>query len=145
MRIVEEFPPNYEAIVLVFPQIKTLPQDAKPVFAYGDYIYNPFKKRIPADIIFHESIHRRQQAGNSDAWWMQYLSDEDFRLRQEVEAYGEQFAFVRKHIPNNRVRKDMLFSMASALSGEIYGSLLDYNQAESIIRKYAKEIESQDL
>ena len=140
MQIVEEFPPNYEAILLVFPQIKTV--EHKPIFAYGNYIYNPFKRNIPADIIFHESIHRRQQAGNPDAWWHQYLTDEDFRLRQEVEAYGEQFAFVRKHITNNRVRKDMLFSMATALSGEIYGSLLTFNQAETIITKYAKEIEA---
>lgn len=141
MQIVEEFPPNYEAILLVFPQVKTT--EHKPVFVYGNFIYNPWKRKVPADIIFHESIHRRQQAGNPDAWWMQYLQDEDFRLRQEVEAYGEQFAFVRKHISNNRVRKDMLFSMATALSGEIYGKLLSFSEAETIITRYAKELEAQ--
>lgn len=131
-----EYPPNYSEILVAFSDIEKF----KPIFAYGDTIYNPFKRAIPADIVFHESIHMRQQGNYPDIWWNQYLNNEEFRLNQELEAYGEQYAFVVRNIPSNKMNKAALFSMAQALSGESYGSLLSFSEAESKIKKYAKDL-----
>jgi len=130
------FPPNYEAIVNAFPAVA---ENKIAIFCYGDTIYNPFNRHISSDLMFHESIHYGQQGDNPEVWWSYYLVNEEFRLEQELEAYGEQYAFVCRHIPNNKIRKIMLFSMSTALSSDTYGKMLSFNEAETLIKRYAKE------
>src|SRR4051794_40352326 len=92
MQIKNNFPPNIELIRAVLP----VPPDA--TFCYGDTIYNPSGKELPQDIQLHESIHSKQQGDDPETWWNRYLIDIDFRRDQEIEAYGEQFAFAKHHI-----------------------------------------------
>lgn len=134
MKVSEEVPPNYQELLVAFPSIVR----ERPIFCYGDTIYNPFKKNIPADLVFHEAVHSKQQGNTPEIWWMRYIQDEQFRLEQEFEAYGEQYAFIARHIGNNRIKKQYLESMSTALSGEVYGRLLSYGEAESKIKRYAK-------
>lgn len=144
MEIINGFPPIWENILVAFPDIAR----HKPIFAYGDAIYNPFEREMLSEIIFHESIHIRQQGEFPEAWWMQYLTDADFRFGQELEAYGEQYAFVKRTVlanenlanHSNRILKSALASMAQALSGESYGSMISFGEAESQIKKFAKNI-----
>lgn len=131
MKTVKSFPPNSDLIQAAL----TPPPDA--LYCYGDTIYNPSGKEIPADIHYHEYIHSLQQGDNPDAWWSQYLLDEDFRLDQEIEAYGMQYLFVCKYIDTPAIRKWALDSMSTALSSESYGRLLTYGQASSKIRNYS--------
>jgi len=132
MKIVNDYPPNYRDITAAIPSADS----SKPIYCYGETIYNPHGRTITADLEKHESVHARQQAGNPDTWWYRYLSDPGFRLAQELEAYGEQFAFVRPLI-HGQLRQWALDSMAKALSSDAYGNLLSHAEAASKIRNYA--------
>lgn len=134
MQIKNQQPPNYRDILDVFPTVPTL----KPCFCYGDTIYNPFEIEILPDLEFHESIHSKQQSDSPEIWWYTYLHNKTFRLEQELEAYGGQYAFILKHIPNNALRKWKLEHMARSLSSDLYGNIITYGEAESRIKKYAK-------
>src|SRR5258708_5588964 len=85
-------PPNIEDIRKVFPDLQK-----GTVFTYGDTIYAPdiySEAQIESHIHVHEDVHARQQQ-NPEEWWAKYLSDPNFRLSQELEAYGEQFRYVQ--------------------------------------------------
>lgn len=138
MKTLEQFPPNYLEIQEAFPMIDG--EKHKPIFCYKDTIYNPFKINITPDLEHHESIHTKQQGDFPDIWWYNYIKDEQFRLRQELEAYGHQYKFVLDNIEDRKLREWGLNKMAEALSGEVYGNLLNFAQAKSKIRNYAKEI-----
>ena len=133
MKITTDFPPNYANIVIAIPEV----QNGKPIFCYGDTIYNPHKIEITKDLEAHEEVHRRQQGNNPDLWWEKYLQDPEFRLRQELEAYGIQYASVREFV-HGRLREWVLDNIATALSGALYGNLLTFAEARSKVRNYAK-------
>ena len=154
MREIVAYPPNYDVI----KQLLAPTDDA--LYCYGDTIYNPTKRKILPDVMHHEAVHARQQGSNPDQWWYDYLTDKDFRLSQEIEAYGEQYLFAQKHIEAQAAeaakegkvltvgRKKLLSwaleSMAKALSGAAYGNLISYGEAESKIRNYAKHHDSEN-
>lgn len=131
MRQSTDYPPNYREILDAIPAVL----NTKPIFCYGDTIYNPHGREITPDLELHEAVHTRQQGASPEAWWSRYLSDADFRLAQELEAYGEQFALVKRHM-RGRLRDYALNSMAQALSGATYGHLLSHGEAVSKIRRY---------
>lgn len=131
MKIINTFPPNIDLICTFLD----VPTDA--TFAYGNIIYNPSGKELSQDIIQHEQIHERQQAESPDVWWAKYLSDRDFRLKEETQAYGMQYAFAQQHVKSRKLLEWAKESMALALSGAAYGKLCTYGEAESRIRNYA--------
>lgn len=137
MKIVEEYPPNYQTIISHLPAVK----DGEAIFCYGDIIYNPHKKDITPDLEVHEHKHKEQQGGMPDLWYEQYLNSESFRLRQEIEAYGEQYKFISTNLepPMPTKLKDWaLENMAKALAGDLYGKMISVNEAKCKIRNYAK-------
>jgi hypothetical protein len=129
MKIITGYPPNIENIKMVFPVTE------HTIYAYGDIIYSPQGDQIRPDLIYHENVHREQQAGNPEAWWGRYLTDVDFRLSQEIEAYAKQVEFVRKHT-TSKIAKDCLEDCARQLASPLYSLGLDYYQIETMIRKY---------
>ena len=133
MKIINSNPPNIDLI---------LASDLKPnedtVFCYGKTIYNPSGNKILPDIEHHEEVHSKQQKGNIDGWYYKYITDKEFRLKQELEAYGSQYKFLKGLVPDKKLLKWRLEKMAEALSSESYGNLLSYGEAESKIRNYAK-------
>jgi hypothetical protein len=133
MKISNKFPPNYQEIVNALGDVSKY----NPVFCYGDTIFNPFERKMTPDVEHHETIHSRQQEKftNPDMWYMLYLSDPQFRLEQEIEAYGEQYSFGCNYVKNNKLRKVFLEALARELSGEAYGNLIPYAIAESKIRR----------
>ncbi len=155
LEIVTAFPPNFDSIQVVLPHASR-----DHVFCYDGKIYNPSGKKLPIDIQYHEYIHSLQHEefeGGCTAWWVKYLMDPDFRLDQELEAYGKQFAFAKRNLIEtdedvrvrtqnkshlgggvNNILKHLLFDMAIALSGKEYGSLLSYGRAESAIKRYGR-------
>lgn len=156
MQIVEEYPPNFELIRAALPDAT-----GDYTYCYGDVIYNPSGKHLTIDQQFHELIHSKRQAemGDPDAWWYSYLTDRRFRLQEEIVAYGEQYLYAKQKIEAADAQaraenppKRLVFSktnmlkwikenMARALSGEAYGSLIGYAEAESAIRNYGKSKE----
>lgn len=104
------------------------------VFAYGDTIFNPGNNIISEDVIIHENIHSKQQKDNPDSWWKLYLSDQSFRLSQEIEAYREQYKFYCSLYKDKNIRFRFLHIIAADLSGPLYGRLISYTEAIKRIR-----------
>lgn len=133
--VVYGFPPVYDRVRKVFDI-----EGKAVIFAYGDKIYNPFRAGITPDLFAHESVHSKQQALTSpDEWWDRYLTDADFRLSQEVEAYGAQYRYMRGSTPNRAKLEQKLDKIASDLSGRIYGNLCTYNHARKLIQEAANK------
>ncbi len=129
MIIVKGYPPNIKEIREVFNL-----NGRNPVFTYGDRIYNPNGWEMPKHLIVHEKTHIKQQSNysNSDEWWKKYLSDPQFRLDQEIEAYRNQFKFY-KTIDKGWMR--FLKRIAFDLSDKMYGNIISYQEAINIILK----------
>ena len=137
MKIIESLPPNFEAIVQVFPDV----EEMKAIFCFGKTIFNPFGVNVTPDLIEHEQVHSRQQGASPDQWWYNYLTDPSFRLEQEIEAYGTQLAFAKRCGVRGAMFDWLKGKLASSLSSKLYGNLISYQEAESRIRHYAKRIE----
>jgi hypothetical protein len=132
MKIINENPPNIEAIQTKFKLHKGV------IFTYGDIIYNPDKGEIDEFILCHEQKHCEQQGDKPNEWWNKYLIDPEFRIKQETEAYGEQYKFIKDKIKEKKIVNIMLERLAGTLCGEIYGNVLTFNEAKCKIRNYAK-------
>jgi hypothetical protein len=132
MKIIQKNPPNFDEIVKTFDISKS-----EPLFTYAPDIYNPHKSPISPDLMLHEMVHIKQQGDNPKEWWDKYLTDKKFRLEQEVEAYGIQFASL-KSVVRDDISKQFLTRFAVVLSSPMYGSMLSLQEAESKIRNYAK-------
>lgn len=132
MKIVQGFPPNIRKINKVFKL-----SGFNPIFTYGDTIYNPLGDPISQDLMIHEETHgRQQQAYGPEQWWEMYLENATFRLTQEVEAYGEQYKFL-KSVLNRKGRKGILQVLAGNLSSAMYGNIINKKEAEELIENYA--------
>ena len=131
MKQIKGYPPNIDQI-----RQSGLSTDQDTLWMYGDTLYNPSGKEIPADILYHESIHMQQQATytNPEMWWIQYLGDKDFRQAQELEAYIFQYKFVRSLFPA-KASAECLDELAENMSSSLYNLGLTVHQAATLIRK----------
>lgn len=115
-------PPNYALIKKHFPDADF---NEGIVFTYFPNIY--IKGHPLGDILVHEQTHLAQQSSlfeTPESWWEKYISNLDFRLQQEVEAYHNQY----KHYPS------LLHKLASDLSSSLYGSIISYKDATTRIK-----------
>src|SRR4051812_39011441 len=90
MEIVVARPPNFDAIVEVFP----FAQNAGVIFTYGQTIYNPSAVSISPALKCHESVHAQRQGSNEEeirAWWERYLKEPMFRLEEELLAHRAEY------------------------------------------------------
>lgn len=132
MRITNERPPEW-----ILEAVKKWGVDfdkGNIAFAYGDAVHIG-RGSIPPDLAAHEAVHLRQQAGNPDAWWKRYLSDDQFRIDQELEAYRVQYQWVLQNVKNTNKRFEMLRHYANDLSGGMYGKTMPLIVALQEIRK----------
>jgi len=137
MNIIKEYPPNYAILKKKF----SLKENDVIVFTYGSTIYNPSGRELDDHIIIHEQVHERQQTEiGIEEWWDKFVKDPQFRLDQELEAYAVQYAYA-KPLLNSKGKKIFLNSIASFLSGSMYGNILTHQEAESKIRHKAKTYE----
>ena len=132
MDIVKDYPPNYREILA-----SGLKPPDNAVFCYGNKIYNPSGKEIPADTIYHESIHFEQQGKSPDLWWIKYCYDQEFRQEMEIDAYARQWNYIKLHIP--KASQDALDDFSDSLASPMYGLLISNHQAKTLIRLKAKE------
>lgn len=137
MKMLLQKPPNYDEVAAFF---KLDPGQAI-FFTYGDTVYNPGMVKISEDLIRHEETHIEQQEANSevaDLWWKRYLRDPEFRIQEEAEAYGNQYAFMcaRNHDRNYQAR--YLHEIAGHLSGPVYGNAISRQDAAKLIKTYAQ-------
>jgi hypothetical protein len=137
MGVVVGYPPNIASIRAHFDI-----DEANTVFTYGDTIYNPNNLRLEEHLLLHEEIHSHQQAKMGvERWWNTYLKDPEFRLQEELQAFGAQYALGKKTY-SAKTAKQMLWDFSLTLSGKQYGNLCSRPRAETLIRHKAKEYES---
>ena len=134
MKIINEYPPIYDAILSA-----GMHPNPSTIYAYGDAIYAPHVDPVPPDLIAHESAHCRQQGNDPDGWWSRYLDDPYFRIDQEAEAYAAQYDYVCQHMVKDRnARARFLQRLAGSLSSPIYGSVITQSSALEAIRNFIK-------
>ena len=150
MKHSKEYPPNYIEIQKAFPKC----EERKAVFTYGETLHNPFNTVITRDLEIHEAVHAKQQGKDPKKWWNRYIDSHEFRLEQELEAYGVQLY----HLKNSPIivkrpnKKDIetylpskvtdwyLEKFAEALSGELYGNLLNYHKVHTLLRHFVRNV-----
>ena len=128
MKVVRGLPPNYDEIIKAFPQVADM---AGIIYAWHDTIYNPDGGPVGPDLIAHETVHARQQAGDPAGWWRLYLENGLFRLQQEIEAHQAEYDYWRSG--SRHVRRKMLRGIAKRLSSPMYGSMVDYVLARDLV------------
>ena len=134
MKIQTGLPPNIDSIRAAGLS------DENSIFCYGDTLYVPHGKEVPADIQFHEQIHEQQQKvfSSPEFWWQKYIVDKGFRLEEELKAYVAQFQFVKRFY-KDKEQKEALDEFATNLSGPMYKIDLTFHKARTLIRHRAKE------
>lgn len=101
--------------------------------AVGDTIYA--KHEMSADFIEHEVTHLKQQKEiGLEKWWNLYLTDNDFLLKAELEAYRAQAGFIKKSGVSRQVYRKECSRLAKDLSGPIYGRVISYDDALAAIK-----------
>ncbi len=136
-KIVKGHPPNWEII-----KCSSLHPNDDTVFAFGDIVYNPSGRKLYPDLIEHESVHFEQQKrfGSPDSWWFKYIHDREFRLNQEIEAYGKQLFFLKEKIKDGKAIAVFLDEMAQVLSSDLYNLDVTHNEAKCKIKLMAKNL-----
>jgi len=106
----------------------------KVAFTVGDTVHIGCGV-VPKILGAHEAIHIKQQVAIGwEAWWKKYISDEAFRIEQEVDAYRGQYAFVVSKIKSQNTRFNYLRQFAEDLGSGMYGKHLSLFEAMRIIR-----------
>src|SRR5258708_20624657 len=129
MKTLRAYPPNIKDILRVFNL-----DGLYVVFTYGDTLYNPSGSDIPTHLMKHEETHMRQQAiMGIKEWWDMYLSNQMFRLSQEVEAYHNQFQYYCRNKKDHYKQAVFLDDLASDLSSAMYGNIVSREEARTLI------------
>jgi hypothetical protein len=115
--IIVERPPNFDQILAAFPDAD------KPgvIFAFGEHIYNPSGKIIPAPLVAHEHVHLDNQKMyvNPELWWTMYIEDPEFRYKEELYAHVAEFKAQLAGLDRNRKSK-LLMATAARLVAPLY-------------------------
>lgn len=133
MKVKNKYPPNYQKIVKYFPFIKG---KYGIVFTYGNKLYAPGKPDIPEHLMKHEETHLRQQQNHPEGvkgWWNEYIKSKQFRLKQELEAYQNQYIYAKAHL-NRQQRRKLLRKISKDLSSKMYGKIISKKKAKRLIK-----------
>lgn len=97
-------------------------------FPYKGKIYSNIE--LPFELVEHEKVHFKQQEEmGADEWVKEYLSNPNFRVRMEVEAYKHQLSLHK----DRNIKEAIRIQIAKALSSTMYGNVLTYKEAYSKI------------
>jgi len=132
MLVVNEFPPNYEAIKRVFEVSDNI------LFCYGHTLYNPSNAYVDPIVMKHEEVHEKQQGDDPDTWWKRYIVDSAFRFTQELEAYQVQYKAICKKFKDRNAQAKMLDVLAQDMSSANYGNICSHNEATMAIKQNIK-------
>lgn len=133
--IIHDWPPNIDAIRERFGKLP-----AGVLFCWGDYIYwpNGGGRTLPDHLIAHEMVHQSQQWEHPQGvtgWWEDYLTDDVFRLQQELEAHQAEWLVAQHELRDPNARSQHLNTMASRLASPMYGKMVTFSEAKKLIRQ----------
>lgn len=128
IEVIHEKPEIYERLHRTF----NVEWDKGIIIAYNGKIYCKFNP--PPQKIYHESIHLNEQEklGN-EIWWEMYITNDKFRLDEELKAYRAEVRFIRKAIKNRNDAFEMIRRIAHDLSSQIYGNIISKDEALKLI------------
>jgi hypothetical protein len=117
-----------------FPLLKEVkeifPIAENTILTYGDTIY--YNWELSYHLVAHELTHCFQQQTGAEDWWETYIKYPEFRLKQEVEAYHNQYECVKRI--DLKKAEDLLILIAEDLSGKLYGNIVDFEEAKNLIK-----------
>jgi hypothetical protein len=117
MKIIHEYPPNYDMILREFPKASL----DGIIFAYSPDIYSPTRMDVDLAIIEHEKVHiDRQKLVGVDFWWDQYVSSVDFRYYEELLAHAAEYACMIRGKKSQKKRDSILITIAKKLIHPVY-------------------------
>jgi hypothetical protein len=130
VKIIHGRPPNYDAVVAVFP----LAFRAETIFAYGDSIYTLSRAKLPPQLIAHEEVHGlRQLEIGVETWWRRYLADPDFRFNEELLAHRAEYQKLCEVAPSRQTRRAGLRQVAQRLASPLYNRMVNVEQAQAAL------------
>lgn len=126
--ILKTKPPIYDRLVKKF----NVSMENGLIIAYYPNIHCLFK--VPDLKIVHEAVHlvRQEQMGVS-FWWEKYLEDEQFRLEEELLAYGQEIRAIKELDISRNERRFLLKEIYENLSSSMYGNLITKEEAKQIL------------
>ena len=131
MKISTENPPhNIRELCEVNFDLK----NKKPVFTFGDTIYNPHNGVLDIALLEHEKLHSIQQGKKPVEWWYRYFQESEFRFDQELEAYRVQYKVASKNIKGKNQHFEFLKMIAKDLSDGMYGNTCSFYKAMELIK-----------
>lgn len=131
MNILAEKPPNYEDIKKKFPAVNwnTIIVTYYPNIYCMNYV-DKFKR-------VHEAVHLVQQEKYGvEKWWKDYFSNKDFRLSQELEAYGAEVREIKTDFfsLNKKERRQAINQIITDISSAIYGHMITRSEAKRLLK-----------
>lgn len=133
LNVIHADPPNREAIEARFG---VLPGSV--IFTYGPNVYVPSGEPLTKALEAHEGVHVLQQGGDPEGWWNVYLSDDDFRLDQELAAHRAEWRVLSGSITDRNARVEGLRSVARRLASPMYGGLVTVSEAMRLIGSHGE-------
>ena len=126
MKIITSRPPNFEAILKVFPGAA----NEGVIFSYGDTIYSPDRAVLPPQLMAHEAVHgQRQLEIGVELWWDTYLVDLGFRYQEELLAHRVEYQELCARHPSRGERRAALRLVAKRLASPLYGRMVTLDKA----------------
>lgn len=127
LRIIHQPPPNYAAVVAIFPFAKR----RGTMFCYGRAIFIPNGGSVSPALMAHETVHADRQGNDPAGWWARYLVEQQFRFDEELPAHIAEYRwFDGCPRPERRI---MLRQIAARLAGPLYGRLVTVHEAKRLI------------
>jgi len=119
-----------------FPYIeefeRKFPITEDTIFIFKDTIYA--NNEMPYDILEHEIQHLKQQMKIGAKKWIRlYLTDREFRLKMELDAYKAQMKIVKK-TNDKEEYAHILMENANNISSKLYGELITYQEAIKLLK-----------
>lgn len=124
MLVLRERPPLWDEIDRKFSVAN------KPiVFSWGETLYNPEGGYIHPWLMAHETFHGSRQGKDPESWWRRYLTDDKFRLNEELPAHRIEYTSFCRHMLDRNLRSRFLTETAMRLSSDLYGRIISYPKA----------------
>lgn len=125
IQVIHEKPPIYDKLKDKFD----IDWERGIIITYGQDIYCKYDLH-PAKIV-HELTHVKQQEGvGAERWYLNYINDKEFRLKQELEAYKNEIDFYKDTIKDRNQRFNLIRSVYLDISSGIYGNMITYEEAK---------------
>jgi hypothetical protein len=129
MKIIQDYPPNIEALRSAFKL------SGQEIFTYGDTVFNPTGLALSPELRAHEEVHIFQQSFTDvERWWERYLAEPEFRLEQELEAHRVEYKTFCDRNKDRNARSIYLIRIATRLASPMYGNIIGVREASRRIR-----------